>query len=70
MFKTYLAVFISNFFLLIAEMIPLPDLPVSVPGGLWLEAWVSSGLPWGQGHWQQPPGSMACGLSPLEGAGH
>ena len=44
--------FISNFFLLIAEMIPLPDLPVSVSGPL-VEAWVSSGLMQGQGHWQQ-----------------
>ena len=29
-----------------------PDLPVSVQES-WVEAWVDSGLPWGQGHWIQ-----------------
>ena len=47
-----------------------PDLPVSV-WGYASEAWVSSGLLWGQRHWQQQSWEVwCCGITPLGGGHH
>ena len=43
-----------------------PELPVSVWGSP-VEVWINSGLPWGQGHWQQQSWEVEAhvGMSPL-----
>ena len=47
-----------------------PDLPVSAQEPA-AEAWVDSGLPWGQGHWlQQSWEPQHAGVNPFEGGHH
>ena len=43
-----------------------PDLPVSVWESL-VEAWINSGVSWGQGHSLQ---QLGAGISPFEGGSH
>ena len=43
-----------------------PDLPSSVGGSL-VKVWVSSGSPWGWGHWQQQSWKVPLGVTPLGG---